>query len=63
MEHVDRSESKPECPVQPTDKTPLTKDEKGMKKWKKELKHWKQGKAIIKQQIAATIPDSLFIKI
>ena len=31
--------------------------------WNKELKTWKQGEAIIKQQIAATIPDSLFMKI
>jgi len=34
-----------------------------MKEWKKELKLWKQGEAIVKQQIAATIPDSLFMKI
>jgi len=31
--------------------------------WNKELKTWKQGEAIIKQQIAATILDSLFMKI
>ncbi|KAG6852092.1 hypothetical protein H0H87_010967, partial [Tephrocybe sp. NHM501043] len=29
--------------------------------WKKDLKVWKQGKAIVKQQIAGTIPDSLFM--
>ena len=64
MEHVDGSESEPECPVQPTDKTPLSKEEeKEMKEWKRELKLWKQGEAIIKQQIAAMIPDSLFMKI
>ena len=64
VEHMDGLESEPECPVQPADKLPLTKDEeKEMKEWKKELKHWKQGEAIIKQQIAATIPDSLFMKI
>ena len=31
--------------------------------WKMELKEWKQGEAVVKQQIAATIPDSLFMKI
>ena len=27
------------------------------------IKEWKRGEAIVKQQIAATIPDSLFMKI
>ena len=31
--------------------------------WNKELKTWKQGEAIVKQQIATTILDSLFMKI
>ncbi|KAJ6525173.1 hypothetical protein B0H19DRAFT_871589, partial [Mycena capillaripes] len=31
--------------------------------WKKEIKVWQQGEAIVKQQIAGTIPDSLFMKI
>ena len=31
--------------------------------WNKEMKTWKQGEAIIKQQITAMIPDSLFMKI
>jgi hypothetical protein len=31
--------------------------------WKKEMKEWKQGEAIAKQQIASSIPDSLFMKI
>ena len=31
--------------------------------WKKELKVWQQGEAIVKQQIAGMIPDSLFMKI
>ncbi|KAJ7261624.1 hypothetical protein C8J57DRAFT_1071940 [Mycena rebaudengoi] len=33
------------------------------KEWKKEVKLWQQGKAIVKQQIAGTIPDSLFMKV
>ncbi|KAG6906754.1 hypothetical protein DXG01_012257 [Tephrocybe rancida] len=31
--------------------------------WKNDLKAWKQGEAIVKQQIAGTIPDSLFMEI
>ena len=38
-------------------------EERLIKEWKDELKEWKQGEAIVKQQIAATIPDSLFMKI
>ena len=33
------------------------------KEWKKDLKEWKQGEAITKQQIASSILDSLFMKI
>ena len=38
-------------------------EERSIKEWKTELKEWKQGEAIVKQQIAATIPNSLFMKI
>ena len=31
--------------------------------WEDKLKVWRQGEAVVKQQIAATIPDSLFMKI
>ena len=31
--------------------------------WKKAVKEWRQGEAVVKQQIAGTIPDSLFMKI
>jgi len=47
-----------------TVEAPLSKgDEKKEEEWLKELKVWKQGEAVVKQQIAATIPDSLFMKI
>ena len=43
---------------------PFTADEeKEIKEWKVELKEWKQGEAVVKQQIATTISDSLFMKI
>ena len=31
--------------------------------WKKEVKEWKQGEKIVKQQIASSILDSLFMKV
>ncbi len=31
--------------------------------WQANMKIWKMGEAVVKQQIAATIPDSLFMKI
>ena len=31
--------------------------------WKKAVTEWRQGEAVVKQQIAGTIPDSLFMKI
>ena len=77
LEHVDGSASEPTHPVTPRilPKTPdsggeveiqvtVSKDdEKKLEDWSRELKLWKQGEAIVKQQIAATIPDSLFMKI
>ena len=47
-------------------KKPLVLTEEQMKldmEWKKDLKEWKQAKAIAKQQIASSIPDSLFMKV
>ena len=38
-------------------------DEKKLEDWKEKLRVWKLGEAVVKQQIAATIPDSLFMKI
>ncbi len=79
LERVDGSEREPVCPVKPRMvprrdsegnetrdfvQAPYTRDEeKEIKEWKAESKEWKQGEAIVKQQITATIPDSLFMKI
>jgi hypothetical protein len=38
-------------------------DERRLEVWKGKLRVWKHGEAVVKQQIAATIPDSLFMKI
>ena len=79
LKHIDGSEREPVCPVKPrmvprrdsegkdtrdlVQATYTPDEERGIKDWKAELKEWKRGEAIIKQQIAATIPDSLFMKI
>ena len=79
LEHVDGSEREPVCPVKPrmvprkdsegkdtrdvVQAAYTREEERDIKEWKAELKEWKRGEAIVKQQIAATIPDSLFMKI
>ena len=77
LDHVDGSGKEPVRPIapelEPMDKTkPPTdgevkaqaeKQEKLDTEWKKDVKEWKQGEAIAKQQIASSIPDSLFMKI
>ena len=42
---------------------PSVEDSAKHEEWKKSLKVWRQEEAIVKQQIAGTIPDSLFMKI
>ena len=42
----------------------LTMEQKKLKtEWKKDVKDWKQGEAVTKQQIASSILDSLFMKV
>jgi hypothetical protein len=53
-------------PVEPVvvDSTKLTADEQSaVAAYRKELHEWKQSEAIVNQQIASTIPDSLFMKV
>ncbi|KAF8160499.1 hypothetical protein BJ912DRAFT_809060, partial [Pholiota molesta] len=64
--HIDGTETMPADPISESLRQAgaltaeqTTKDAE----WKKELKAWKLGEAIVKQQIASTIPDSLFMKI
>ena len=66
LDHVDGTSAEPGDPV-PEDSRRTNKltdtDKELEKEWKKELKEWKQGEAVAKQQIASSIPDSLFMKI
>ena len=66
LDHVDGTSQEPTDPVSEKSRkdNKLTDEEKELEKeWKKELKEWKQGEAVTKQQIASSIPDSLFMKI
>ena len=75
LDHVDGSREEPKCPVRPKfaskkdvdghdtgemEQVPYTSEEESkIKEWKENLQEWKQGEAIVKQQLATTISDSL----
>ncbi|KIK16308.1 hypothetical protein PISMIDRAFT_269806 [Pisolithus microcarpus 441] len=66
--HLDGSETEPEDPKSLTGRgeswAPTTSAEKKeVEVWKAEMKTWQMGKAIIKQQIAGTLPNTLFTQI
>jgi hypothetical protein len=55
LDHIDGSETEPVNPVNRTASVPLTPEEEAeVAEWKKSLKAWKQGEAIVKQQIAGS---------
>ena len=68
LDHIDGSAKEPVDPIPAADRA-----KEGFKlseaqgklviEWKKDVKEWKQGKAVAKQQIASSIPDSLFMKV
>ncbi|KAG2057833.1 hypothetical protein BDR06DRAFT_831210, partial [Suillus hirtellus] len=66
--HLDGTEMKPTDPQTLPNRgaswVPATPDKvKEVSMYKTELKEWRTGQAITKQQITGTIPDSLFIQI
>jgi hypothetical protein len=67
VDHIDGTGSEPADPVPEKDRTSgeaLSADQiKLESEWKKGLREWKAGEAVAKQQIASSIPDSLFLKI
>ena len=65
LDHIDVAGVEPVDPVPEEARKEKLSDEntKLDTEWKKELKEWKTGEAVTKQQIASTIPDSLFLKI
>ena len=64
-EHIDSTAQAPSNPIPSSAQAALLSDVEELldKEWRKELKEWNQGEAIAKQQIASSIPDSLFMKI
>ena len=70
VDHIDGSGSKPADPLSEETQKAVEEGEKLSEEqvkldteWKKELKEWRTGEAVAKQQIASSIPDSLFLKI
>ena len=65
LDHIDAGGTEPADPLsEETRRTKLSEEDVKLDtEWKKELKEWKTGEAVAKQQIASTIPDSLFLKI
>ena len=67
LDHLEGTKGEPTDPLDETVRAagkPLDKAQTLAEvEWKKAIKEWKQGEAVVKQQIAGTIPDSLFMKI
>ena len=71
LDYIDGTRKEPIDPITMEDCDKASKSKEGLSaeqtrlinEWKKELKEWKSGEAIAKQQIASSIPDSLFMKV
>ena len=66
LDHVDGTSKEPTNPISVEDraKGALTAGQTKLETdWRKDTREWKQGKAVAKQQIASSIPDSLFMKV
>ena len=68
LDHIDGTGTEPEDPItqEVREKKPfkLTEEQERLDtEWKKNIKEWRQGEAVAKQQIASSIRDSLFMKV
>ena len=73
LDHIDGTGSEPADPITEGARAKAVegKEPKGLSaeqirletEWKKDVREWKQGEAVAKQQIASSIPDSLFMKV
>ncbi|KAF8799616.1 hypothetical protein BYT27DRAFT_7042724, partial [Phlegmacium glaucopus] len=61
LDHLDELDGELICPVTDLEGTLSDEQKLLIKEWKKEMKEWKQSEAIVKQQIASSIPNSLFM--
>ena len=65
-DHIDGMSKEPVDPLPETARTAEKLSDEQVKldmEWKKQIKEWKIGEAVTKQQIASSIPDSIFLKI
>ena len=66
LDHVDGTSKELANPISVEDqaKGALTTEQTKIETdWRKDTREWKQGEAVVKQQIASSIPDSLFMKV
>ena len=66
VDHIDGTGKEPVDPVPEEARKEEKLSDEQVKldtEWKKQIKEWKTGEAVTKQQIASSIPDSLFLKI
>jgi hypothetical protein len=67
LDHLEGSEEEPTDLIDATIRSGLTALSEAQafvdSEWRKAVKEWRQGEAVVKQQIAGTIPDSLFMKV
>ena len=68
LDHIDGTGTEPEDLItqEVREKKPfkLTEEQERLDtEWKKNIKEWRQGEAVAKQQIASSIRDSLFMKV
>jgi hypothetical protein len=67
LDYLEGSEEEPTDPIDATIRSGLMALSEAQalvnSEWRKAVKEWRQGEAVVKQQIAGTIPDSLFMKV
>ena len=67
LDHLEGTEKEPTDPIDAAARVagkPLNEAQMlAEAEWKKAVKEWKQGEAVVKQQITGTILDSLFMKV
>ena len=68
VDHIDGTNTEPSYPISSEERGKegfkMTAEHVKLEvEWRKDVKEWKQGEAVAKQQIASSIPDSLFMKV
>jgi hypothetical protein len=65
LDHIDGTEEEPVDPFTGDERMKTLSEEQGKldAQWKRDVKEWRQGEAIAKQQITSSILDSLFMKV